>query len=82
MWEDVKNIFPDATETQYFVYAQNRSIKMRIQKDAVEIMSRKLVGYSEKIDCNRKDDRATYGYMVKCYSQGTVHTVLDYLKTI
>lgn len=55
---------------------------MRIQKDAVEIMSKALREYPESQECRRKDDRAAYGFCVACEDHAKVLKVLNDLKTM
>lgn len=80
LFEVVKAIFDDAKETQYFVFCKERSIKLRIQKNAVEIMSKALENNENASTCENAKDATTYSKYVTATTKDDVLKVLETLK--
>jgi hypothetical protein len=77
LYEVVKSIFADATQTQYFVFCKDKSIKLRIQKNAVEIMCDKLENAET---CTNSKDANKYKYFVTATTEEEVKAILNKLK--
>lgn len=78
--ELVQTVFDDMSETQYFVYANNKSIKLRIQKNAVEIMSEKLADRENAEQCTNSKDLNKYKVFVTATTKREVEEILKSLK--
>lgn len=76
----VQAVFEDATQTQYFVFARDKEIKFRIQKNAVEVMCKDF-NESESEICTNAKDVAKYGRCVSVNTLEQLQTVLEKLKT-
>lgn len=80
LYELVKEIFTDATQTQYFVFANNKEIKLRIQRNAIEIMCEKLESVANAEQCSNSKDFAKYKYFVTATDTESVKKILESLK--
>ena len=80
LFEVVKTVFDDAKETQYFVFAKERNIKLRIQKSSVEIMSKALENNENAHTCENAKDATAYSKYVTATTKDDVLKVLETLK--
>jgi hypothetical protein len=76
----VKTIFDDAIESQYFVHCKEKSIKLRIQKDAVEIMSKALSKRANAERCANSKDAVKFEFCVTAKNADDVAKILNTLK--
>ena len=76
----VQVYFDDTSDTQYFVYANNKTIKLRIQKNAIEIMSEKLESRENKQICTNSKDLNKYKYFVTATTREQLGEILKSLK--
>ncbi len=76
----VQTVFDDVKETQYFITCNDRTIKLRIQSQAVEIMCLKLENRENVKECANDKDFKKYKYFLTANDRDTVVALLNSLK--